>query len=204
MKLIKILYFSVFLSLLLFSSCFGGNKTINIDKNSIIVSFGDSLTYGKGATAKTNYPSVLSGILGVNIINSGISGEITSAALLRIDSVIIKYKPNLVILMHGGNDLLRGIRDSVIESNLDKIISKLTKQNIKVILLSVPRASVLLRDAVFYKKLANKYNILLIDGLLGGLLADNELKSDLIHLNAKGYKQLAQGIAKRITVIKLK
>ncbi len=191
----------IFIVSILLTGCFFDNDKITISKNAIIVSFGDSLTYGTGANKSKSYPSVLAKILGIAVINGGVPGEVTSLALNRIDLVIRQNNPNLVIIMHGGNDILRGLRLEEIYNNLDKIITKLLSNNIKIILIGVPKKSVLLKDAAIYKKLANKHNILYIDGLLASLLSNNSLKSDIIHLNAKGYNKLAEGIAKHINIL---
>ncbi len=193
--------FIIFLLSILLAGCFFDNDKLAISRDAVVVSFGNSLTYGTGANKDESYPSVLAKILGVKVINSGIAGEISSSALNRIDMVVEQNNPSLVIIMHGGNDIIRGIRFATIYDNLDKIITKLLNNNIKVILLAVPKKSVLLTDASIYKRLANKHNILHIDNLLADLLSDNSLKSDLIHLNAKGYNKLAKGIAKYIKIV---
>lgn len=55
-----------------------------------------------------------------------------------------------------------------------------------------------LQDADVYKKVANKENVFLLDNIFSKYLSDDSLKIDLVHLNEKGYKLVAQDIAKRL------
>ncbi len=49
-----------------------------------IVCFGDSLTYGTGASEGMDYPSRLSEMLGEPVVNAGVPGDTTGAALRRL------------------------------------------------------------------------------------------------------------------------
>jgi len=101
------------LTLLLFSlcltSCSDNKPTLSVLENdAVILAFGDSLTYGIGANSKTeSYPAVLSRLTGLRVANEGISGEVSEDALERLPDVLQTLKPNLVILCHGGNDIIR-------------------------------------------------------------------------------------------------
>ena len=72
-----------------------------------IICFGDSLTEGVGASAGDDYPSVLSRQLGSPVINAGVRGDTTAAALERLADQVLNKNPRLVILLLGGNDFLR-------------------------------------------------------------------------------------------------
>jgi len=80
-----------------------------LSQEAIILAFGDSLTYGTGASKGANYPSVLSALSTHTVINAGISGEISSNGLSRLPALLDKHQPELLILIHGGNDMLRKI-----------------------------------------------------------------------------------------------
>ena len=85
----------------------GGHPSIQrLSTFSVIVAFGDSLTSGVGARGVESYPSLLSGILACPVVNAGVPGEDTSAGLRRLPGVLEKERPQLVILCHGGNDIL--------------------------------------------------------------------------------------------------
>src|SRR5437763_9915919 len=85
-------------------------KVTNLDSHgSNIIAFGDSLTAGYGANPGEDYPSRLSSMIGVTIMNAGVSGDTTDTALARIDTDVLARDPRLVIVGLGGNDFLRGV-----------------------------------------------------------------------------------------------
>ncbi len=70
-----------------------------------IVCFGDSLTYGTGASLGMDYPSQLSRLIGKPVINAGIPGDTTATALSRLDRDVLGRSPRIVLITLGGNDL---------------------------------------------------------------------------------------------------
>ncbi|QKQ24142.1 hypothetical protein HUE58_03070 [Candidatus Ruthia endofausta] len=85
-----------FLSLcfLLLNTC--GEKPLNlIPPQSVILVFGDSLTFGKGVSKNNNYPAILSKLTRHKVINVDISGETTQGGLRRLGKVLAKHQPSL-------------------------------------------------------------------------------------------------------------
>ena len=70
-----------------------------------IICFGDSLTYGTGASQGMDYPSQLSRLIGRPVINAGIPGDTTATALARLDRDVLSLSPRIVLITLGGNDL---------------------------------------------------------------------------------------------------
>jgi len=187
----------LFFSLLVF--CAGCSKQQpgirTLSESSVIVAFGDSLTFGFGAGKEESYPVLLSKMLKCRVINAGVSGEVTSSGLRRLPAVLKKARPDLVILCHGGNDMLRKQSQDATIENLSAMISLCQNAGSDVILLGVPRPALILRSAPFYRELATKHNIPLESDSISRILSDSSLKSDQIHPNARGYKQLAEALA---------
>jgi len=166
-----------------------------IGPSEVIVAFGDSLTYGTGAKEDESYPSVLAQLIGRKVVRSGVPGEMTGGALARLESVIDEYRPALVIVCLGGNDMLRKLNDAEIVSNLRAIIKSLKERGIAVVLVGVPRPALLTSAAAFYGELAKEYHIPYEGKVLTDVMHQLDLKADLIHPNAKGYHRMAEAIA---------
>lgn len=107
-----------------------------------IVVFGDSLSAGYGIEIKESWSSLLQFRLKEQgykheVINASISGETTEGGATRIDSVLKKFSPVLVILELGGNDGLRGFPPERIRKNLEKIIIKTKSSGAEIVLLGI-------------------------------------------------------------------
>lgn len=99
---------SLFSVILLVSACGdSAPKLTPLQSNSTILAFGDSLTFGTGAPKNHDYPSHLAKITNINIINKGVPGETSSQGIKRLPALLDEHNPELLILIHGGNDLLR-------------------------------------------------------------------------------------------------
>lgn len=171
-------------------------KLSPLPQDAIIVALGDSLTKGVGAPIGLSYPDVLSRLIKRRVVNAGVSGDTTKEGMNRLPDLINEYDPKLVIVSLGGNDLLRRVPNAQIEDHLKQIIGLLQKDKIQILLLAPPKPNLSLSAPNFYNKLGEKYHIIVNTKLLPGLLSSREYKSDAIHLNEQGYKQLAEGIDK--------
>lgn len=163
--------------------------------NAVILAFGDSLTFGMGATRDTSYPADLEKITGFKTINAGISGEETSGGLARLPNELAKTKPNLVILCLGANDLIHKRPPSQIKENLAAMIKLIKDNGAQVMLIGAPMFELSLDVPSFYKELGEEFTIPVDTTILPELEKNSALKSDLIHFNAAGYQTLAEYIA---------
>lgn len=173
----------------------GGQPGIGaLSGDSVVVAFGDSLTSGSGAGKDESYPAVLAEMLAARVVNAGVPGEDTTAGLRRLPSVLEKAQPDLVILCHGGNDMLQKQNQADTIAHLDAMITLVQRAGADIMLLAVPRPGVLLRPAPFYAELASEHNIPIDAKSLTKILSNRSLKSDRIHPNAEGYRQLAASV----------
>lgn len=162
-----------------------------------ILAFGDSLTAGYGTTTDKAYPAVLSQLIKREVINAGISGETSAEGRSRLAQVLDDHEPRLVILCLGGNDMLRKMDRAEMKANLAAMIEEIRGRGMRVLLLGVPQPALLgLESDPVYAELAQRYELPIENEIFPELLSDKSLKSDQIHLNAQGYAQLAQAIAK--------
>lgn len=165
-----------------------------LSNDAVILAFGDSLTHGNGAEESESYPAVLQALSGRKVINAGISGEESQPGLERLPAALEEYQPKLLILCHGGNDLLRKKNVIKMESNIRQMIQLAKDKNISVVLLGVPKPGLLLSSFKVYKKIADSTNIIFIENLIPEVLGDNGLKSDAVHPNKDGYRIMAETI----------
>jgi len=168
-------------------------KLAPLSSDATIVAFGDSLTYGIGAGSQ-NYPNSLAAITGLNVVNAGISGETTAGGVQRFQAVIEQHRPELIILLEGGNDILRNHNRLTTKQNLSRMIQMAQSENIALILIGVPEKSLFSDSAEIYEQLADEFQLVFDGEILADLLRTNQYKSDAIHLNAKGYHKLAERI----------
>lgn len=165
----------------------------------VILAFGDSLTYGYGAEPGESYPARLGKMLGRRVINAGVPGELSDGGLKRLPSLLAEYHPELLILCHGGNDILKKQDMDKLRTNLEQMIRLAQTQNIDVILVSVPQFGILqLTPPPLYAELAEAYHLEIEEDILADILHDNRTKSDYIHPNALGYQKMAEAINKLI------
>lgn len=163
----------------------------------VILAFGDSLTYGYGAAPSESYPARLEQMLGRRVINGGISGELSIEGLKRLPTLLQIYKPKILILCHGGNDILKKQDLQTLRTNLEQMIRLAQTHNIDVILVSVPQFGILqLTPPSLYAELAEAYHLEIEEDILADILHDNRYKSDYIHPNALGYQKMAEAIEK--------
>lgn len=183
----------------IFCFCIAGcSEPIPLPKltdEAVILAFGDSLTYGTGASQGHDYPSILSSMTSLNVINKGVPGEFSARGLKRLPKVLDDYQPDLVILMHGGNDMLAGKSHQKTAENISKMIALTQQRKIAVLMLGVPLPRLfLLSSADFYGAIAEEYQVPAELEVLPKILGDVALKSDPVHPNDKGYQLMAESI----------
>jgi len=162
--------------------------------DAVILSFGDSITYGTGAAPEDSYPAVLERLTGRRVINAGVPGELSGAGLKRLPKLLDEHAPALLILCHGGNDLLRKHDPQKIAANLRAMIHLARQQGAAVLLLGVPEPGLFLKSATLYGDIAEEYSLPFLANALPDVEADAALKADPIHPNGKGYDKLARTI----------
>ena len=119
-----------------------------------ILAFGDSLTEGRGVSPAQSYPSVLASLSGHPVINGGVSGELSQAGRARLPALLAEHRPALVILLEGGNDMLRGSGEVALKANLAAMIEAAQGSGAQVLLVAVPRKSLFADGAPLYGELA--------------------------------------------------
>ncbi len=183
------------ISFCLLAGCTQSAKLQPLAGDGVMLAFGDSLTYGTGAAENESYPAVLEQLTGHKVLNYGIPGEISADGLARLPGVLEREKPALLILCEGANDLLRRMDQGQAAENLRGMIRLARDRGIAVMLIAVPDFNLSLSPPKFYAEVAAEFNIPIEEKALPSILGKGSLKSDYVHPNAAGYRQLAEALA---------
>ena len=161
-----------------------------------LVGLGDSLMAGYQLPAMDSYTAQLEKALkdkGLDIVieNAAVSGDTTSGGLARADWSVPDGTDG-VILELGANDALRGIAPEDSEKNLDAMLTRFKERGIAVMLVGMLAPPNMGEDYAarfnpVYKRLAEKYNVLLYPFFLDGVVTEERLKlSDGMHPTGEG------------------
>ena len=178
--------------------------------NQKIALFGDSLMSGFGLEKKFHLSTILEKNLkekgfDVNVINASVSRDTTSGGLNRLEWLLEKRDIDFVILCLGANDMLRGIKPSLIKQNLNKIIEILKERNVTILLAGMLSQETLGNEYKkkfdsIYPELAKKFQISFLPFLLDGVALNAELNlNDGKHPNQKGIKIISKNLEKKLT-----
>jgi lysophospholipase L1-like esterase len=187
---------SLLLLLIFLVACSNAQPTLSrLPDDAVVLAFGDSLTSGIGAPVGSSYPEILEKIINRKVVISGIPGETSGEGLVRLPGELSAYKPKLVVLCLGGNDLLRKMDLEKTAGNMSRMVQMIREYGAEVMIIGVPKPGLVLSTARFYKRISKDMGVPLEGSLLADILADNKLKADSIHPNAEGYQRLAEGLA---------
>lgn len=161
-----------------------------------ILVLGDSLSAEYGLARASGWVALLEQRLKTKkinalVINASISGDTTSGGKTRLDALLKKYHPAVLIIELGGNDGLRGLSIRASEDNFQAMIHAAKKSGAKVLLAGMQIPPNYGRDyadrfAALFPKLAKETKSALVPFLLTGVADRPELfQSDRIHPNAQ-------------------
>ncbi len=159
-----------------------------------VLAFGDSLTRGTGAPRGQGYPEILGTLIDRPVVNAGVPGELSAAGRARLARVLDEVRPALLLLCHGGNDLLRRRDGAHTARELTAMIEMARARGVAVLLLGVPAPGLLLSTAEFYHDVAAATATPLQADAIADVLGTAALKSDPVHPNAAGYRVIAEQV----------
>ena len=113
-------------TLLVFIIVTAGSTPVLAAQQRLMV-YGDSLVAGYGLSVGEGFPEQLQQALtavgrDVKVLNAGVSGDTTAGGLARLDWAL-SDQPDAVMIILGGNDLLRGLDPQQTHENLTQILS---------------------------------------------------------------------------------
>lgn len=172
---------------------------------SSILVLGDSLSGAYGINTDEGWVALLQQQLlsegyEYKVINASVSGDTTRTGLTRIDSALQAHQPSIVLIALGGNDGLRGLPFSEIESSLASIIERCNKDNTRVLLAAIrlpPNygAEYSQQFAALYRRLSDRYGIPLVPRMLDQVADYRELmQEDGMHPKAEAQPQIMMNV----------
>lgn len=164
-----------------------------------IVVFGDSLVAGYGLEQNAALPhkleeTLIEGGYSVNVINDGVSGDTTASGRGRINWTLKRHKPDIIVVVLGGNDVLRGFQPAQTKENMRAIIEAVQKNNVKLVVAPMQAAKNLGEEFnqkynVIFGELAEEYDMALTPPILQDIFGNPALlQTDGIHPNPEGVK----------------
>jgi acyl-CoA thioesterase I len=189
-------YGAIVLMFLLLAGCQSRPKVPPIPPGGVVLAFGDSITYGTGATPEQGYPTVLAREIGFRVVNAGVPGEVTADGAARLPGVLDRERPALMILCLGGNDIVRRLDSRQAADNLRAMVRMARERGVSVVLIGVPSFSLTMDPPPYYGEIAGEFGIPYDGKTLPRILGTGSLKADYIHPNAAGYRQLAMALTR--------
>lgn len=156
-----------------------------------IICFGDSITFGYGASNGEDYPAYLKKLTSIPVINAGVDGDTSFSALERLQNDVLANDPRLVIVEFCGNDFIKKIPQEDTLKNLSKIIQRIQEKGAMVALVDISSGMFFQEYRNAFKKLAAEKGAIFIPVVLSKIITNPVMKSDFFHPNARGYKIVA-------------
>jgi len=176
----------------------------------VIAALGDSLTQGYGLPRKDGFVPQLENWLkaqgeDVRILNAGVSGDTTAGGLSRIDWTLTPDVQALIVIL-GGNDILRGIDPATSRANIAAILEVASNRELPVMLVGMPApgnfgSDYKARFDAIYPELSKEFGALSVTDFFAPLLegsakipAQKYMQADGIHPNAAGVGKIVEVI----------
>jgi acyl-CoA thioesterase-1 len=160
-----------------------------------VLVYGDSLSAAYGLAQKDGWAALLDdrlrqAKLDYSVVNASISGETSAGGASRIDDVLARSKPAVVVITLGSNDGLRGLPVTQMKTNLAKIIQASQKAKAKVLVVGSrmppnygPQYTRAFSEA--FSELAREYRTGYVPFLLDGIADKQDLfQPDNLHPTA--------------------
>ncbi len=201
----------IFLLVMLFATSMFSNaapkKILPVTDKIIII--GDSITDGYGIDKNKAYPVLLAEQVkkkfpNIEIVPSAISGSVTASAGSRL-TWILKKQENIkgVMVVLGGNDLIRGIKPATMEKGYLKLLDVAAEAKLPVLLATMPipmNYELYQQDlTAIYQKLREDKRVTILDDFLKGIVGVTALnQTDGIHPTELGHELIVKNISQQV------
>ena len=166
---------------------------------------GDSLSAEYGLPRGAGWVALLAQRLSreapqYSVVNASISGDTTSGGRARLDELLLRHRPAIVVIELGANDGLRGLRIDAMRDNLQAMIERCRAVGARVLLVGMhlPPNYGPEFDARFhavYLDLARRDRVALVPFLLEGFAEHLEnFQADHVHPLAQAEPRMLENV----------
>jgi acyl-CoA thioesterase-1 len=170
-----------------------------------ILVLGDSLSAEYGLSRGEGWVNLLQKKLAAEkipatIVNASISGETTSGGRSRLQSLLSKYDPDIVVIELGANDALRGLSLSATRDNLQAMIKSTKDIKARALLIGMQIPPNYGNDYTrefsgLFPDMTRKTGASLVPFMLAGVAENPDLfQPDRIHPNATAHPLILNNI----------
>lgn len=163
-----------------------------------VLVLGDSLSAEYGLIRGQGWVSLMQKEMGkerieAQVVNASISGETTSGGKARLQTLLDKHHPSIVVIELGGNDALRGLSLAATRDNLQAMANESKKAGAKVLIIGMQippnyGADYAKRFAALFADVAKESKSSLVPFMLAGVAQRSELfQADRIHPTAEAH-----------------
>jgi len=184
-----------------------------------IITFGDSLTVGYQTPSDANpggvptpYGRMLQEMFGpsVEVVVSGVNGELTGEMALRLGRDVIVLKPDVAVILGGSNDLGWNAQPAAILRNLVTMYERCRAAGITPVAVTVPSirgVDALIPDRLALNRLILEYGRTRPQPVVDLFTATAEpgtgrlagpYSNDGLHLTTEGYRVFAELVSRAI------
>ncbi len=185
------------------------------DQPVTVAALGNSLVQGFGLPRDKGFTVQLENWLGERnanalILNAGVSGDTTAGGLARMDWTIGSGVSALIVVL-GGNDILRGMDPEMSRRNLRGILETASRNGLPVLLVGheVPDnygPEYKIEFEGIYRDLAKEFDTLFHERFFAGLeeglerheAARRYMQDDGLHPNAEGVRLIVESIGPKV------
>lgn len=114
--------------------------SVNAAHAATIVVLGDSISAAYGIPRERGWVQLLAERAasdGHTVVNASLSGETTGGGLARLPDLLVRHRPDIVVIELGGNDGLRGYPIARIRANLQQLVQKSAATGARVVVLGM-------------------------------------------------------------------
>ncbi|HSH70432.1 MAG TPA: GDSL-type esterase/lipase family protein [Deferrisomatales bacterium] len=179
--------------IVLLAACDRGQIFHKLRPDSVILAFGDGLTFGTDVERESSYPAQLEALIRRKVVNAGVAGEDSAAGVRRLPRVLAEQEPDLVILGQG----LEPDRQRQ-QGNLRRMFEAVNQLGIPVVMIAVLPPGGAASDVDPYTALAKELKIPLVHAAVEGLPTERQTEGEQVRWTASGCRKLAEAVADKL------